>query len=152
MTMTKKEYRRHYYLLNRERLLAYSKDYYENNNGKDKARESRRKDKVGTMVKAAKKRAKEKGLEFNLDKTKITIPKFCPVLGIELKPGTGSPPIDSAPTLDRKDNSKGYTMDNIEVISWRANKLKNDMTLEECKALLKYFAGIKGLDNNNDDD
>lgn len=44
---------------------------------------------------------------------------------------------ENAPSLDRIDSDKGYTRDNTRVISNRANTLKNNMTLEECRLILK---------------
>jgi hypothetical protein len=45
-----------------------------------------------------------------------------------------------APSLDRVDNSKGYTKDNVRVVVWWYNLMKNDETdealLEFCKAVV----------------
>lgn len=43
------------------------------------------------------------------------------------------------PSLDRQDNSKGYTIDNVGVICWRCNLLKRDGTLEEFEAIVEYM-------------
>lgn len=90
-------------------------------------------------IHGAKKRAKEKGLEFNLfdDIEKLKPPKYCPVLGIKLN--ILSDNINESPSLDRLDNTKGYTVDNVRIISTRANLLKKDATLEEMKAIVKYM-------------
>ncbi len=87
---------------------------------------------------AAKKRAKEKGIEFTLELSDIVIPTHCPVLGIPLEFQRGKPS-DNSPSIDRIDNSKGYTPDNVVVISMRANQLKRDATLPELKALVEYM-------------
>ena len=82
----------------------------------------------------AKVRSKKKGWEFNLDLDALTAsaPTVCPLLDIELhygKPtGYHNP---AAPSLDRFDSSKGYTKDNIWIISRRANLIKNDATVQE---------------------
>lgn len=44
-----------------------------------------------------------------------------------------------APSLDRFDNAKGYTPENIVVISSRANRLKSNASLEELQAIVKYM-------------
>jgi hypothetical protein len=93
----------------------------------------------------ARKRAKQKGLECSIGLEDIYIPRSCPVLGIELRSNIGSgagggAEYDPAPTLDRIDNAKGYTKDNICVISKKANMLKGEMTIDEVKALISYFA------------
>jgi hypothetical protein len=94
---------------------------------------------------SAKARATKKGLEFNITVDDIIIPKRCPVLGITLKGGVGGGTVsvaklESSPTLDRVDNSKGYTPDNICVISLRANNLKRDATLYELECLAYHMA------------
>jgi hypothetical protein len=35
--------------------------------------------------------------------------------------------------------AKGYIKGNVRVISWRANELKGDATLEEMKAVVRYM-------------
>src|SRR5688572_28502973 len=82
------------------------------------------------MLWGAKRRAKARGLEFNLSVDDVVIPDLCPVLGIPLVRGDGRW-TDNSPSLDRVDNSKGYTPDNICVISRRANTLKTNASLTE---------------------
>lgn len=79
----------------------------------------------------ARSRAKKKGIEFNLTVEDIEIPEVCPVLGTPMK----------SPSLDRFDNSRGYTPDNIRVISTRANMIKSDSTLEELERIVAYMRG-----------
>ncbi|MHB8563307.1 MAG: hypothetical protein ACYDDA_05035 [Acidiferrobacteraceae bacterium] len=71
----------------------------------------------------------------------IIIPKTCPLLGIALerKPGVQA---GSTPSLDRIDSSLGYVKGNVWVISWRANHIKTDASLEELKQLV---AGLERL-------
>jgi hypothetical protein len=88
------------------------------------------------MVAHAKCRAKKQGLEFNLTLDDIQIPAICPLLDIPLVGGIGAPH-DGNPSIDRIDSDKGYVRGNVWVISWRANRLKNDATLEELKRLVK---------------
>ena len=81
---------------------------------------------------AARARAKRKGIECTITEADTKIPKVCPYLGVtlirSLPRGSKRGPIA---TLDRIDNSKGYTPDNIEVISWQANTMKTNATIEE---------------------
>lgn len=83
-------------------------------------------------------RARKKGIEFTLTEADIVIPDICPVLGIPLVKGIGQPHMAS-PSMDRIDNSKGYTKDNTEVISMRANLLKADATIDEIERILAYM-------------
>lgn len=96
------------------------------------------------MLYAARNRAKKAGLECTLKVEDIVIPEFCPVLGIPLFASAGGgkrPPtlLENSPSLDRIDNNKGYTPDNVRVISMRANDLKSDATLEELEAVVAYM-------------
>lgn len=88
------------------------------------------------MIAGAKWRAKKKNLEFSIVKEDIKIPTHCPILGIAIKRNVGSGFHNDSPSLDRIDNTRGYTKDNIRVISNRANILKCDATYEELKLIL----------------
>lgn len=44
-------------------------------------------------------------------------------------------------SLDRKDNSKGYTKDNTRVISWLANGRKGDLSVKQIERLHRYVKG-----------
>jgi hypothetical protein len=97
--------------------------------------------KIANMLAQAKYRSKKYDLEFSLSKEDITIPKICPVLGTIISLNESKPNSPSSPSLDRLDNNKGYTKDNIRVISNRANHVKNDATIEELELVLKYMKG-----------
>ncbi len=94
------------------------------------------------LWRTAKRRAKKFGREFTISQNDIKIPKFCPVLNIPLIILNKGFPAHNSATLDRKDNLRGYTPDNIIVISFRANTLKKDATLEEITAIYKYMKTI----------
>lgn len=89
------------------------------------------------LLMSVKPRAKKRNIEFDLTEDDIIVPKTCPILGIPLEQIVG-PRGDNYPTVDRIDNSKGYTKDNIQIISWRANNLKGTATLEELIKLGEY--------------
>ena len=77
------------------------------------------------MYQRAKQRAKKNGREFTITVDDIVIPDYCPVLGFEINVNSGRPgAYHNSPSLDRIDNSRGYTPDNIQVISQRANAMK----------------------------
>ena len=78
---------------------------------------------------AAKERADKYGIDFNIDVEDIVIPEVCPVLGIpiNISLGRGRRQPDS-PSLDKFYPEKGYVKGNIQVISWRANRIKSDGT------------------------
>lgn len=96
---------------------------------------------VHNMWKAAQRRARVKGIEFNIEESDIKIPKICPILEVPLVLGTKDN-YEYTPSLDRINNSKGYIKGNITVISKKANSMKNSATLKElqmfCKNILRY--------------
>lgn len=87
--------------------------------------------------------AKKRGIQFELKFEDLVIPDRCPVLGIPIG-FNGMTGRMSSPSIDRFDNSKGYTKENIRVISWRANHLKSDGTAEEIEMVLRYMRGDHG--------
>lgn len=96
------------------------------------------------MLNNSKQRAKEAGFEHSLLLEDIVIPDICPVLGIKLETGNRKSHYN-APSIDRIDNSKGYTKDNIMVISTRANLIKKDATLDELIMIGNFYQNFKGV-------
>lgn len=90
------------------------------------------------LIYAAKARAKKKGIDFDITVDDIEIPTHCPILGVELSRGTKESK-DNAPSLDRINSKRGYIKGNVHVISWRANRIKNDASREEVALLLEWF-------------
>ena len=96
------------------------------------------------LLYAARKRAKQNGLECTITVDDIVIPDICPALGIKLEARIGAgrqnrEDIGNSPSLDRIDNSKGYIPGNVAVISLRANMIKTDATAAELKAVAAYI-------------
>lgn len=104
----------------------------------DRPRQTRRANPQLYMWRAARERSKVKGLEFTITTADIVIPERCPVLSLKLEMTIGKASA-SSPALDRIDSSRGYTPDNIQVISHRANMLKNDGTPDEFRALSLFL-------------
>lgn len=102
-------------------------------------RESRKRNPITYMLKAAKMRAKRDELDYNLEPSDIIIPEFCPVLGLPLIIGSNDKDIN--PSLDRIDNNLGYIKGNVIVVSYRCNRIKNNSTEEERKKLYEFFEG-----------
>ena len=77
--------------------------------------------------------AKERKInkEFNLEVSDIIIPEYCPYLGIKLSINFEDRYSGNYFTCDRIDSSKGYIKGNVQVISRKANTMKNDATESE---------------------
>ena len=68
---------------------------------------------------------------------------LCPAFGKpmvrgEFKPDTHSQWNDVSPSLDRKDNNKPHTTDNLQIISWRANNAKGVLSFNELVQMGKW--------------
>jgi len=95
------------------------------------------------MYRRAKARAKNSEREFTITPSDIIIPRVCPVMNTVLVVSSGKPgAFRDSPSLDRIDSTRGYTPDNIQVISQLANAMKSSATLEELK---KFSAWILKL-------
>ena len=88
------------------------------------------------MFHNAQHRAKKKGIPFTISIDDIIIPETCPLLNISLV-STSDCNDPRNPSLDQIIPGKGYTPDNIQVISYRANVLKWDASLQELELLVE---------------
>lgn len=74
----------------------------------------------------------------------LDFPDVCPVLGIPLTYTFGKGQAqDSSPSFDQKIPGGGYTKENIQVVSWRANRIKNDGTPEEHQKIADFYKFTK---------
>lgn len=135
-----KEINKNYYERNKE----YYKNYRKTEKGKKAVIKANKryldKNPEFRLWYSAKQRAKKYDLEFLITKEDIVIPTRCPILDIEFAPGSGnakSSKKDNSMSLDRIDPNLGYTKDNIQVISFLANRMKNSAN----KEMLLKFAG-----------
>ena len=132
-----KQYQKEYKEKNQERISETWSAYYQKNKEKLKKRQKDNywKNLGNYLFYAAKQRAIKYGLEFNIEKTDVVIPEICPVFGFKFERGNR----DRTPSLDRIDPSKGYIKGNIAVISFRANRLKGNATLDEIRKVIDYL-------------
>lgn len=151
----KKEYDKIYNENNKEKRIIYSKEYNRKNEGKIKSDHKKYyiKNKIDlnkSAIKykefnrekiiwnATKQRAIKLNLDFDLELSDIVIPDICPVLGIPLYFTSGKR-TDNTPSIDKIDNTKGYIKSNICIISWRANYMKKDYSLEDFQKIINYI-------------
>lgn len=156
MPYTPEEYRA-YYLANREELRAKQAAYYQANREKlaeksneryralpqeeRRARDSacRARHPERQLLRAAKKRADARGLLFLITVEDVVIPDKCPALGTPLVRNvggrTGAP---NSPSLDRIIPELGYIPGNVQVISHKANMMKQNATKDELRAFARW--------------
>ena len=89
-------------------------------------------------IRNCKKRSIKNKLEFNLTKEWLMgkAVETCPLIGLKISYNNTKPQYDS-PSVDRIDPTRGYTIDNCEVISQRANQIKSDARLEELERFIQ---------------
>lgn len=80
-------------------------------------------------------------MPFSIAVEDISVPKCCPVLGFEMSFG-GMDERATSPSIDRIIPELGYVKGNIMVISQKANRMKNDATLDELRSLVAFYEGI----------
>ena len=128
---------------NRMRREAYHEDH--DYREKIKTRNTDRcrtvKGRASRMLSDAKVRASKRGLRFNLELVDIVVPSHCPYLNILIITDNDCKRDDS-PTLDRVVPHLGYVKGNVEVISERANRIKNDATPEELLRIATRYKQI----------
>lgn len=161
MEENKREYHRRYYEKNKEKLRQQSKEYRKEN--KEKIRQYREDNKEKriqyskdyrekylerVLFQNAKKRANKKGIAFEITEQDIVIPEYCPYLRCKIEKVKGDRTL--SPSLDRIVPSLGYVKGNIQVISDKANRMKNDATQDElvtfAESVLKLHTGRKAAE------
>lgn len=93
------------------------------------------------LLDTVRRRAEREGRVFELELSDIVIPEYCPVLGLKIIPRASLKSGQSA-SVDRVDTRKDYTKDNVQIISLRANRLKNNATLAEVEKIYLYMKGL----------
>jgi hypothetical protein len=137
-----KKLQRNHYLENRQRYLekAAARYHAKKIEIRNAVREAHQKDPRRRMLIAAKTRAKKKNIMFSLRIEDIVIPTHCPILGIPIAVGNGIR-LPNSPSLDRVDSTGPYSVFNCRVISFKANTLKNDGTIEDHERIIAYMKG-----------
>lgn len=114
------------------------KDFVKRSKRLEIKKKSHRNHLINAMYNRAKYRSKNKGYSFNITLKDIIIPTYCPILKIPIIPGTKGN-YRNTPTIDRVDNNKGYTKDNIQIISMLANTMKSSATEENLKSFVQFY-------------
>ncbi len=102
-----------------------------------------RKNPFPQILNVAKRRAKRNSIPFEITHQDIkdVWPKdmICPALGIKMNHGKGMGGNKFSPSLDRLIPEKGYVKGNIIIVSYLANRIKSDASLEEIEKTLKFY-------------
>ena len=119
-----------YYQKNKSQILQKNIDWANNNF-------------VLYTLNRIKQRAKRQNIPFSLTEADIIFPTHCPLLGTELIPKIGLL-LDDCNTIsiDRIDNSLGYVPGNIQILSVKANRMKNNASAMELETFCKNYLNL----------
>lgn len=84
------------------------------------------------------------GYTWNLEFGELEWPTHCPILGLELDYFAESRQ-ENSPSFDQVVPGKGYIKGNVRIISWRANRIKNDGTPEEHRKVADYLDQLNNV-------
>ena len=97
---------------------------------------------LNMLLNASKQRARNKNREHTItvEDIKAIYPTdgCCPIFGMKLEFNTAGFR-ETSPSIDRIDSTKGYTPDNIQIISWKANRIKGYASIQELEMLMAYL-------------
>lgn len=97
---------------------------------------------VRALINSSRRRAKLSNREHTITLENVLslwpVDGLCPVFGFKLE-FNNKGFRETSPSIDRINSSKGYTLDNIQVISWKANRLKAYATVEELEAVVLFM-------------
>lgn len=129
-----------YQAAHKKEISQQKQQYYQNNRIiiRRKQNERRKQNPEKTLYQEAKRRAKRNNLEFDIEISNVVIPHLCPVLGIPLLSGNRTVREES-PSIDRINSTLGYVKNNIRVISYRANRIKGNCSIDELLKVISYM-------------
>ena len=120
---------------NKDEFLEYSRKYQRNRRLNFDYR-------LQMLINASKQRAKLNNREHDIDveaiKSIYPVDGCCPIFGIKLEFNEAGFR-DNSPSIDRIDSTKGYTRDNIQIISWKANRIKGASSLQDLEMMVAYL-------------
>jgi hypothetical protein len=134
-----------YQLANKDSIRIRARELRNTPEGKQRQKATmerwRQNNPLTAMLGVAKTSARTRGCEFNLTAEDfLPLPTKCPVFGVDLiykDPEKIRHP--NMASFDRIDSSQGYIRGNVVIISWRANRIKNNATPEELQQLADFY-------------
>ena len=155
MPTNRKEYSKKYYQDNKESILYQQKIYRADN--KEKIRDWKRKYRSNYFnikkytdismpflsYKIGKMKERSNDVTLTAEELLELIPKDlkCPVFGTKFSFGEGHnwKYKQNSMSVDRIDNNKGYSKDNLVIVSFKANTMKNSATLKELYQVADFY-------------
>lgn len=143
MSYQNPNYHREYYLKNQQAVLLKSAKRYalKRNEIRKQSMDRYYNDLIGVMIDRTKQRAKKLSIPHTIRRSDILIPEFCPVFGCRLERSLEGHAKSNSPSIDKIDPTKGYIPGNIQILSYKANVMKNNASKDE---LIKFANWILG--------
>lgn len=143
MALSRKEIKRRYYVRHRERLLAEAADRYRKDpdEHKRKSRAWKEANPEHALLQSCQQNCRKRGggqmCDLSLDDMRaLCAPMVCSMTGIKLAWGGGP----WSPSIDRKDNSIGYTRNNVRLTCWAFNSMRGEWDDETVLTVAKGLA------------
>jgi hypothetical protein len=95
-------------------------------------------------------KCKRTGIECSITEGDIVIPARCPVFNTPFVIGGSVETRAQAPSIDRIDPNKGYIPGNVQVISFKANAMKQNASIADMIMLGKWAEKQSVLDTLGD--
>lgn len=137
------EYVKQYYKEHREQEIARAQKSNRKKSRKvinDYKRGLNRRNPLSIILQQAKRRAKLKGIPFDISLNDIELPDTCPALGIKLQVNKDYAK-DNSISIDRLIPELGYVKGNVAIISHKANTIKSNGSIEELEKVLLWMKG-----------
>ena len=135
------DYIRDYYQKNRNREIARAQKSLKKKSRKEQNKYKKklnRQNPLSVILQHAKQRAKLKNVPFDITADDIEVPEFCPILGLQLVVNEGHAK-DNSMTIDRIVPELGYVKGNVAIISFKANTIKNNASIEDLEKVLLWL-------------
>lgn len=129
------------YHANKNKETRKGQIYYQNNKHKIIERDKRYRETPMGMLTKYKSSAKRREINFNLtlewfeEQIKLEEYNTCAISGMEFVDEPNHP---FSRSLDRVNNSRGYSPDNVKWVCFKYNSWKSDLSLEEINMIAEY--------------
>jgi len=134
--------------------LAYRELHLEEMTAFDKGRMVNRPEYF--LFSSARGRARKYNREFTITeldiKEMLNSTKICPLRLTPFERGANHVAHKNSISIDRIDSEKGYTKDNVQLISYKANLIKNNLNLNLFKIIIEGFKNFELLEHDTDNE
>jgi hypothetical protein len=134
------DYCKNYYINNRDKEIARAQRTLKKKSRKEQniyKKKLNRQNPLSNILQQAKRRAKLKNVPFDITADDIEVPEYCPVLGIKLAVNKNHAK-DNSLSIDRIIPELGYVKDNVAIISFKANTIKSNASIEDLEKVLAW--------------